>query len=90
MVQQVLSFQEFNDGVEVICDFIQHHAFAFIQGLLDGLVVGGGHEGEAVFLKGELFLKGAGFDELWPHAAALASIAAPLFLASWLLFKRQW
>ncbi len=37
-----------------------------------------------------LFLKGAGFDELWPHAAALASIAAPLFLASWLLFKRQW
>jgi ABC-2 type transport system permease protein len=37
-----------------------------------------------------LFLKGAGFAELWPHAAALAAIGAPLFLASWLIFRRQW
>ena len=37
-----------------------------------------------------LFLKGAGFAELWPHAAALAAIGTPLFLASWLIFRRQW
>lgn len=37
-----------------------------------------------------LFLKGAGMGELWPHAAALAAISAPMFLASWLLFRRQW
>jgi ABC-2 type transport system permease protein len=37
-----------------------------------------------------LFLKGAGLGELWPHAAALAAIAAPLFFASWFLFRRQW
>jgi ABC-2 type transport system permease protein len=37
-----------------------------------------------------LFLKGAGVAELWPHAAALAAIGAPMFLASWLLFRRQW
>lgn len=37
-----------------------------------------------------LFLKGAGMAELWPHAAALALIGAPLFAASWLLFRRQW
>ena len=37
-----------------------------------------------------LFLKGAGMGELWPHAVALAAISAPMFLASWLLFRRQW
>ena len=37
-----------------------------------------------------LFLKGAGMGELWPHAAALAIIGAPLFLAAWLIFRRQW
>jgi len=37
-----------------------------------------------------LFLKGAGMGELWPHAMALALIGAPLFTASWLLFRRQW
>ena len=37
-----------------------------------------------------LFLKGAGMGELWPHALALALIGAPLFAASWLLFRRQW
>lgn len=37
-----------------------------------------------------MFLKGAGIDELWPHAAALIAIGAPLFAASWWLFKRQW
>lgn len=37
-----------------------------------------------------LFLKGAGLGELWPHAGALAAIGAPLFLGSWVLFKRQW
>jgi ABC-2 type transport system permease protein len=37
-----------------------------------------------------LFLKGAGMAELWPHAAALAMIGAPLFVSSWLLFKRAW
>lgn len=37
-----------------------------------------------------LFLKGAGMGELWPHAAALAAIGAPLFLGSWVLFRRQW
>lgn len=37
-----------------------------------------------------LFLKGAGIVELWPHAAALAAIAAPLFLGSWLIFRRAW
>ena len=37
-----------------------------------------------------LFLKGAGFAELWPHAAALAAIGAPLFLGAWLIFRRAW
>jgi ABC-2 type transport system permease protein len=37
-----------------------------------------------------LFLKGAGMDELWPHAAALAAIGAPLFLGAWMIFRRQW
>lgn len=37
-----------------------------------------------------LFLKGAGLGELWPHALALAAISAPMFAASWLLFRRQW
>ncbi|MDP3736351.1 MAG: ABC transporter permease [Hyphomonadaceae bacterium] len=37
-----------------------------------------------------LFLKGAGMDELWPHAAALAAIGVPLFALSWFLFRRQW
>lgn len=37
-----------------------------------------------------LFLKGAGIRELWPHAAALLAIGAPLFGGSWLLFRRQW
>jgi ABC-2 type transport system permease protein len=37
-----------------------------------------------------LFLKGAGMSELWPHAAALAAIGAPLFASSWLLFRREW
>lgn len=37
-----------------------------------------------------LFLKGAGMDELWPHAVALALIGAPLFGVSWWIFKRQW
>jgi ABC-2 type transport system permease protein len=37
-----------------------------------------------------LFLKGAGMSELWPHALALTAISAPLFVASWFLFKRQW
>jgi ABC-2 type transport system permease protein len=37
-----------------------------------------------------LFLKGAGMGELWPHAVALAAIGAPLFAASWWIFKREW
>lgn len=37
-----------------------------------------------------LFLKGAGILELWPHAAALIAISAPLFLGSWLIFRRSW
>ncbi|MDV3258134.1 MAG: ABC transporter permease [Sphingomonas sp.] len=37
-----------------------------------------------------IFLKGAGLGELWPHAAALAAIGAPLFLGSWLIFRRSW
>ncbi len=37
-----------------------------------------------------LFLKGAGYAELWPHAATLIGISAPMFAAAWLLFKRQW
>jgi ABC-2 type transport system permease protein len=37
-----------------------------------------------------LFLKGAGMGELWPHAAALAAIGAPLFAGSWWLFRREW
>lgn len=37
-----------------------------------------------------LFLKGAGMDELWPHAVALLGISAPMFLGGWLLFRRQW
>ena len=37
-----------------------------------------------------LFLKGAGIGELWPHAAALAAISLPLFLGSWLIFRRSW
>jgi ABC-2 type transport system permease protein len=37
-----------------------------------------------------LFLKGAGLGELWPHALALIGVSAPMFGASWLLFRRQW
>jgi ABC-2 type transport system permease protein len=37
-----------------------------------------------------LFLKGAGVEELWPHAVALVAISAPMFLTSWFLFRRQW
>ena len=37
-----------------------------------------------------LFLKGAGMAELWPHAVALAAIGGTLFVASWVLFRRQW
>ena len=37
-----------------------------------------------------LFLKGAGYAELWPHALALIGISAPMFVGAWLLFKRQW
>lgn len=37
-----------------------------------------------------LFLKGAGWTELWPHAVALALIGVSLFSASWWLFRRQW
>jgi ABC-2 type transport system permease protein len=37
-----------------------------------------------------IFLKGAGLGELWPHALALAVISAPLFLGSWLIFRRSW
>ena len=37
-----------------------------------------------------LFLKGAGLGELWPHAAALSAIAAPLFVGSWLIFRKSW
>jgi ABC-2 type transport system permease protein len=37
-----------------------------------------------------IFLKGAGMAELWPHAAALAAIGAPLFLSAWFIFRRQW
>jgi ABC-2 type transport system permease protein len=37
-----------------------------------------------------LFLKGAGMAELWPHAAALTLIGAPLFAGSWLMFRREW
>ena len=37
-----------------------------------------------------LFLKGAGLNELWPHAAALAAISVPLFLGGWLIFRRAW
>lgn len=37
-----------------------------------------------------LFLKGAGFAELWPHVAALAATSAVLFAASWALFRRSW
>lgn len=35
------------------------------------------------------FLKGAGMGELWPHAIALITIGAPMFLAAWLIFRRQ-
>ena len=44
----------------------------------------------AIAIVSSIFLKGAGFRELWPHAAALTAIAAPLFATSWLIFKRQW
>lgn len=37
-----------------------------------------------------LFLKGAGMAELWPHAAALVAISLPLFLGSWLIFRKSW
>ena len=37
-----------------------------------------------------LFLKGAGLDELWVHAAALGAIGLPLFLGAWLIFRRAW
>jgi ABC-2 type transport system permease protein len=44
----------------------------------------------SIAIVGGLFLKGAGIAELWPHAAALAAISLPLFLASWLIFRRAW
>ena len=37
-----------------------------------------------------LFLKGAGMRELWPNALALGAIGTPLFLGSWLIFRRAW
>lgn len=37
-----------------------------------------------------LFLKGAGMNELWPHALALAAIGLLLFIVSWVMFRRQW
>jgi len=37
-----------------------------------------------------LFLKGAGILELWRHALALILISVPLFLGSWLIFRRAW
>lgn len=37
-----------------------------------------------------LFLKGSGIGELWPHAAALAAISVPLFVGSWLIFRKSW
>ena len=37
-----------------------------------------------------LFLKGAGMGDLWTHAAALLGISTTMFLAAWLLFRRQW
>jgi ABC-2 type transport system permease protein len=37
-----------------------------------------------------LFLKGAGLSELWPHALAQIAISVPLFLGSWLIFRRSW
>ena len=37
-----------------------------------------------------LFLKGSGYAELWPHAAALLGISAPMFFGAWMLFRRQW
>jgi ABC-2 type transport system permease protein len=37
-----------------------------------------------------LFLKGAGMGEPWSPTLALAAIGAPLFLASGLIFRRQW
>jgi ABC-2 type transport system permease protein len=37
-----------------------------------------------------IFLKGAGLGELWPHVLALGAISAPLFLGSWLIFRRSW
>lgn len=44
----------------------------------------------SIAIVGGLFLKGAGIAELWPHAAALAAISLPLFLGSWLIFRRAW
>ena len=38
----------------------------------------------------ELFLKGAGMSEFWPHILVLAAIGVPLFAASWLIFRRSW
>lgn len=35
-----------------------------------------------------IFLKGAGFPELWPQALALGAIGAPLFIAAAGLFGR--
>ena len=37
-----------------------------------------------------IFLKGAGWRELWPHALALIAVGAPLFaLASWIFARRS-
>ncbi len=36
-----------------------------------------------------LFLKGSGFDVLWPHAAVLLAIGVPLFAAAASLFRRS-
>lgn len=37
-----------------------------------------------------LFLKGAGFAELWLHATALVVISAVMFSGAWLIFRRAW
>ena len=37
-----------------------------------------------------LFLKGAGVEELWRHAAALLLISLAMFLGSWTIFRRSW
>ena len=44
----------------------------------------------SIVITSGLFLKGAGMSELWPHAVALVAISLPLFLGSWLIFRRAW